>query len=89
MEGALSPVLVKAAGGTCHLALRKKKGTVKAYCRLCCCYATPSHLISGNHAKALMVAIKNAKLAGNLEEEAETPEVTGPSPRRAAQQTES
>eukprot|EP00974_Lingulodinium_polyedra_P031949 3076997-Lingulodinium_polyedra.AAC.1 len=29
-----------------------------------------------------MVAIKNAKLAGDFEEEVETPEVTGPGPRQ-------
>eukprot|EP00974_Lingulodinium_polyedra_P096106 9314693-Lingulodinium_polyedra.AAC.1 len=52
-KGALSPALVKAAGGERHLALHKLKGSVKPYCRLCCCYATPSHLISGGHAKAL------------------------------------
>eukprot|EP00974_Lingulodinium_polyedra_P110947 10730173-Lingulodinium_polyedra.AAC.1 len=35
-----------------------------------------------------MEAIKNAKRAADLEEEAETPEVTGSSPRRVVQRTE-
>eukprot|EP00974_Lingulodinium_polyedra_P100606 9745704-Lingulodinium_polyedra.AAC.1 len=84
-EGALTPVLVKAAGRPGHLALHKQKGVVKPYCRLCRCYATPSHLISGNHAKELMVAIRSAKCASDLEEDAETPEVTGSGPPREGQ----
>eukprot|EP00974_Lingulodinium_polyedra_P008003 762008-Lingulodinium_polyedra.AAC.1 len=55
----LAPVLMKAAGGPEHLAIHKKGAAMRAYCRICLTYATPTHLVSVAHHEKLVEVLRS------------------------------